>query len=541
MGVLTKIDDKRVHSTSYRVTESSTPLAGGDSSGSVGSIEISTENVPLLPAGMNVGDSISLIDTYRGSTLGTIREVGDDENTAGGYSVSADTRLGEFVIEARVSPFTGRLEDAFRYYCSLANIDTNIVVDNALANIQVNWPGWSGNLWNQLKEMATAVGADLNLISNNIVLRPVRLFEAIQDRNTDTSVTTDGLDLALKQEVMWYQNEYVPNGLIYPSGGFRTDITPLSVAAGETQEYTLDSNSDVNSSIFSIIQPVPVNSLGPNDNTTSAYAVIADDNIIIPAAQWTAFGGKVEVEIGEDSRSLIVRITGAQGLYTSKGVLATTFRLAVSADSTTSTYQALRIVGSHISIKQNSLILPTGVPEFRTGQEFAPTIDNQFITSLEAAYTAGVRGARRYAGRNIVLSANVVSLNRRGETGTANYPPYSYAQNLWGGLTYATVKTLRTPGTYADTQNFFYAQVQDSFDNQVFGNAPGARFYDRKSARWYRIRNSTVEYGTISVDGDNDLLNGDIQRLHQGRTYALIASQRFSGLTYHKANLKGMA
>lgn len=541
MGVELRIAGRRVHSSSYRVNESSTPLAGGDSSGAVGTIEAEISKLPFAPIGLNVEEPLSIIDTRLGSTVGTIREVSHSRTQSAGYSIMASNRLGEFNIEAQVQPFTGRLEDAFRYYCSLANITTGIVVDSALANRQVNFLGWNGNLWNHMKMMATAISADLNLISNNVVLRPVRLFDAIRNREIDSAATISSTDLARKQEVVWYPSTYVNRGLVYPSGGWRSDINPLSVNAGETTEVTLDTSKDVFASIFSIEQPVAQSFVSQYHDTSSVYSVVGDDGLPIPPAQWQDYGGRLSVAISPDTQSLVVTLTGATGLFQANGEAMKTFRIGIaSGTSSSDTYSTLRIVGRYISTRSQSIILPTGVPDFRTGQEFAPTIDNPFLNTLESAYSAGIRGARRYAGRRMSITASVSAINRRGQTGTANYPPYSYAQGLWGGLTYAAVKTINATKDYAQVKADFYAGVQDSFDNQVFGNAPGARFWDQATGRYYRVRSANTSWNEMQIEGDDDLTNGDVQKAFQGLTYAQVKT-RFSGQTYYKANVRGLA
>lgn len=542
MGIRFTVAGKTVRPESYRVQESSMPLAGGDSSGAVGTIEIDVPTLPNSPLGLNLEEPIEVIDTARGSTLGTVRAI-DGSRTAGArYNVRGSNRLGEFNIEAQVLPFTGTLEAAFRYYCSIANIDTGIVVSPALASRQVAFPGWTGNLWTHLKMMATAIGADLNLISNNVVLRPVRLFEAIRDREIEASPAASSEQLALKQEVIWYDTKYVANGLIYPASGWSADITPLSVNAGEEVETVLDDTKDVHSSIFSVNQPVMVTSQGFNPaGTDSVYTVVGDDGVEIQPAQWRAYGGSLSVRVSEDSRSLIVTMRGASGLVQLNGEPMRTFRIGLaSGTGSNNTYSTLRITGRHISVKENSLILPTGVAPYRTGQEFAPTIDNPFLTTLSAAYSAGVRGARRYAGRTVSIAATVSAINRRNNTGTANYPPYSYAQALWSGKTYAQVKTANAGKSYTAVRAEFYAAVQDDFDNQVFGNAPGARYYDRETARWYRVRQATTEWGQMSIDGDDDLTIGDMQAKFQGMTYGAVKAH-YGGMSYYKANLRGMA
>lgn len=541
MGVVIKVSGRNVHTETYQVHESSTPLAGGDSSGAIGTIEIETNRLPNSPIGLNALEPLTLVDTRLGSTLGTIREVSHNRNGAAGYSVLASNRLGEFNIEAQVQPFSGRLEDAFRYYCSIANIDSGIVVDPTLANRQVNFLGWSGNLWNHMKMMATGISADLNLISNNVVLRPVRLFDAIRNRNIDSDATIDSTELARKQEVVWYPSTYVERGLIYPAGGWRPDVSPLSVPAGETVEVTLDASKDVNASIFSIEQPEARYFVSQYHNDSSVYSVVGDDGLPIQPAQWRDFGGSLSVRISENTQALIVTMTGASGLFQSNGQPMRTFRIGVaSGTSSSDTYSTLRVVGRYVSTRSESIILPTGVPDYRTGQEFAPTIDNPFLNTLESAYSAGMRGARRYAGRRMFITASVSAINRRGQTGTANYPPYSYVQGLWGGRTYAAVKLLNAGQTYGAIRQTFYDAVQDSFDNQVFGNAPGARFWDRETARYYRVREATTTWSDIRIEGDDDLTHRDAQNAFQGLTYAQFGA-RYTGQTYYKANVRGLA
>lgn len=541
MGVMVTLGGKRVHTETYRVNESSMPLAGGDSSGSIGTIEVELDNLPYSPIGLNAERELSLVDTSLGSTVGRTREVGDSRTEAARYSVMASNRLGEFNIETQVLPFTGRLEDAFRYYCSLANITTGIVVDPALANRQVNFLGWSGNLWNHMKMMATAVSADLNLISNNVVLRPVRLFDAIRNREIESSGNITTTELARKQEVIWYPSSYVARGLVYPSGGWRPDVTPLSVPAGESVEIVLDSSRDVFASLFSIEQPVAQAFVSKTHSSSSVYSVVGDDGLPIQPAQWAAYGGSLSVRIGEDTQSIIVTIQGATGLYQANGQPMKTFRIGIaSGTGSDDTYSTLRLVGRYIDTRAQSLILPTGVPDFRTGQEFAPTIDNPFLNNLDSAYSAGVRGARRYAGRTMTVSASVSAINRRGRTGTANYPPYSYAQGLWGTRTYDSVKTLNAGKTYARVKQDFYDAVQDTFDNQVFGNAPGARFWDRATGRFYRVRDAVTSWSDIRIEGDDDLTNGDMQAFFAGQTYGQVKS-RYPGQTYYEANVRGMA
>lgn len=479
---------------------------------------------------------IEFIDTSRGSTLGTIRQIENNRDAEFPWHITANTRLGDFNIEVQALPVSGTLESAFEYYCALANIDSDIRVDPSIASTPVNFPGWRGNLWTHMKMMATGISADLNLISNVVVLRPVRQFVALTDRETSATPSLDNTDLALKQEVIWYDTERVSSGLIYPPGGWNPEVRVLSVNAGQTVETTLE----VPASITSIEQPVAMASVAPGYSASSVYTVVGDDNIVIQPAQWAAYGGSLSVAISDDTRSLIVTMTGATGLVQINGQPMKTFRIALSAGTSDSTYSTLRIVGDSIQLNQQSLIIPTGVEPWRTGQEFAPTIDNPFLNTLDDAYSAGVRGARRHSGKTFSLSATVTAVNRRGERGTANYPPYSYAQSLWDAATYGGVKAINAGMTYSERAAIFYAEVQDDFDNQVFGNVVGARYYDRASARWYRVRDASTEWGIMNINADDDLLFGDVQKRFDSYTYGQVKLLELGGYSYYEANVRGI-
>ena len=448
MGVTVRLDGKRLKDQhSYDIRESSSPLAGGDSSGAVGTINI---DVPHQPeAHLLLGKAVTIEDTRLGSTLGTVQSV----SSSGGIDqIAATNRLGDLMIETQVQPFGGTLVDAFEYYLSLANIDTGIVVDPAIASRPVTFRGWYGNLWLGMKQMALALDLDLTLVSNNIVLRPIRQFEAVRGRDLDRSFNADGTQLALKQEVIWYTNQYISNYAIWPPNSKWEDADTFSVSAGETVER----NIPLASSVTSIVQPTMMNYPGfdPYDMLTSGYAIVGDDNIHVTPSQWAAYGGSLSVAINDDTESLTLTITGASGMVQIDGNPMRTFRVGLSSGDG-NVYPALTIVGTGVHFQENSLILNTGVPPWKTGQEFAPTIDNRFLGNLNDAYRAGTRGARRYAGRTMSIDGTVTAINRRGDKGSATYPPYSFVQGLYDALSYGGVKALNTGKTYADVKAEF--------------------------------------------------------------------------------------
>lgn len=536
MGVSVRLDGKLLKDQhSYSIRESSSPLAGNDSSGAVGTIDIDVSH--QSESHLLLGKPVTFEDSRFGSTLGTITSV---SSSGGVDSISATNRLGDLMIEVQVQPVNDTLANAFEYYLSLANIDTGIVVDPAISSRAVTFRGWYGNLWLGMKQMALALDCDLTLVSNNIVLRPIRRFNAVRGRDLDRSFTASGEQLALKQEVLWYENEYRSNYAVWPVTEDWESVEILSVSAGET----VVRNLPLESSVTSIEEPIAMNYPGfsPGNMTVSGYTVVGDDNIHITPAQWTAFGGSLSVEINPDTESLSVTIVGAKGMVQINGDPMRTFRIGLSSGDG-NVYPALTIVGNGVHFKQNSLILNTGVPAWKTGQEFAPTIDNRFLNNLNDAYRTGTRGARRYAGRNMSISGTVTAVNRRGDKGSATYPPYSFVQDLYSAQTYGNILSLHSGKTYSDVKGEFYALVEDNFENQAFGNAAGARVYDRTTSRYYRVRSATfANRSEVQFNADDDLTNSDIQEHFNGLTYGEVSARPgVDGWSYAEVNLRGMA
>lgn len=544
MGVRVKLNGGNIEHGGYTVSESATPLAGGDSSGAIGSITLqdvaSTSKKQITPRDLE--GQIEFLDTARGITSGKVNVLTRTKESHL-WDIEADSRLGLFMIDVQIAPFHGRLEDAFLSYAAYANVTTNILVDPLIADKEVSFPGFAGNLWQRMKEMAIAIGADLNLVSDVIVLRPARAFIAVQGRDTSASANYDSTQRAHRQEVIWYATEHIGNGLVYPPGGWNTDVRVLSVNADEEVEHILDTNA----SITSIEQPVMVTSVAPDYDSSSVYTIVGDDNLPIMPQQWADFGGRLSVSIESDTRRLRVHMRGPSGLVKIDGTPMRTFRVALTAGTSESTYSTLRIVGDAVHLNPQSVVIPTGEPypmnlDGTVAEDrivWAPTIDNEFLNTLDAACSAGARGAGRYSGKLVTLDGVVTALNRRGEKGDATYPTYEFVQDLYTPGTYANFEFSNVGRNYGELREYLYDLVSGSFDNQLFGNAPGARFWDPLSRLWYRIREAKTSWGETSITADIDTLWSDYHENAEGRTYG-AASAYYAGATYRDMAIEGL-
>lgn len=532
MGVRVEIGGEVYDAESYSVLEDSTPTSSDDSSGSVGVITFTIPGVKN--AFLLAGKEISLKDTRRGSTVGFVDQV--SESDRGSTVLTCQSRLGRLnIFGVQSQPFEGTLQDAFRYYVGLAGQTTEILVDPEIASRPVVFPGWFGELWFHMKQMAAAQDCELALVSDVILLRPLRTREAVNHRDISRNRAYGGTSLARSVEVYCYDNRPIREEMVYPIVAWSPEVEVITVGAGETVERTLE----LSSSVSSIQDPVMQTFVSQDYKASSVYTVVGDDGLPIQPGQWRAAGGRMEVRILEDTRSLLVTFTGASGIQSAKGQPISTYSLALGSDFTGNRYSTLRIVGDGVGFRKESVFVRTGVPSELTATEVGITIDNPFISTWDDAYKAGVKSAKWYAGEKMVLGGSVTSINQLGDSGAANYPTYAFDQSQWQGSTYGQVQTSNGSRTYRDIEESYYDIVRSDFDNQVFGNSGGARVWDETSRRWYRIRTATTDPSNISYEAVDDLTHLDVESYYQGLTYSQERSL-FPRRTYSERDRLGL-
>lgn len=531
--------------TDFNVQEAATPLAAGDSSGQVGSISFTLPQLseemspdhPMVKYGSSwiVGKSVRLEDSRKGFTLGEVDSVQPSRASAN-IQVSATSRLGSLnVYNVQAPPFVGVLADAFETYLDLANIDSGFLVDPSIASEQVVFPGWSGELWFNLKQMAAAIDCDVSLVSGVILLRPIRRRVATRGRDIDRSGSTGGGSLAQAIVVNQYNNRPIYNELVYPPGGWTEEVTTVNVNSGETVEETLE----LSASVTSIDQPVMQTFVSRKHDSSSVFTVVGDDGLPIQPAQWTAMGGSLSVKINPDTTSLTLTVKAPTGIRNKDGNEVGVYGIALSSDSSTGRYSTLRIIGSGVAFNKEEVRVPTGVTDRETATEVGVTIDNPFLSTRDQVYTAGVRAVREYSGTSMTISGSVTAVNQRGDTGDIALRPYSEMEALHAGRTYSEVQATYDGRTYLQVETAFNAGSQDKFENQVFGNVAGSRIWDEPSRRWYRIRTGTMSPAKIQFEAEDDLLHSDSQEFLQGKTY-LGVQEMYNGFTYREVDLMGL-
>lgn len=573
MGFRIDIEGMRLEASNYSLDEASSPLAAGDSTGSVGSFTVTVpvpdSDVPLVgnldeDIGFGYGEGpygsgpygglsratsvrnspwliirelgpqilldkeLRIFDSRKGFSLGTI--TGSNLSLDGGnIQLSGVSRLSQLnVYGIQAAPFIGTLEQAFEYYLGLADIDTGLFVDSSISSRPVVFPGWSGELWYYLKMMAAAQDCDISLVSGVILLRPIRVRIATTGKDTTRAISAGSNTLAQSVEIYLYNNRPTTNELVYPPGGWTPEVEVLNVNAGETSEYTLE----LSASLSSLQAPVMQTFVSENHSSSSVYTVVAEDGLPVSPQAWADYGGSLTVEISPETNTLLVTLVGPEGLPLASGSSsAQNFSIALGSDATGNRYSTLRLVGSGVAYDRVKKRVRTGVPASRTSTEVGVTIDNPFISTVNDLYRTGTRAAKQYAGASLTLSGGVTAINRRGDSGQATYPTYGEVElelvsQLGPGALYADVQDHYTAldlTTYSSVQSYWFDEFQDDDIDQVFGNAQGARVWDRSTRRWYRVRNANLNPSSIGIQSaDDDLIFGDVSSYYVGQTYGSV-------------------
>lgn len=367
----------------WSVTGDEMGLIPGDMTGGAGTMSFTvpeTANARLLhgqPAILKDGDS--------GTTSGNLRlGGGNGANT----TITGFSQIAKLNVTRTAEAYSGTLRGYIIYLLGLCGVTTNIAVSTQLAPRPVKYIGWEGNALDRMKDLCAAQQMTISLIGETFAFRTASETTLLSERSiSDYSWEASEGQLAQRIEVAWYDTNAPAAQLVYPPGGWHKDVPVFQVDAGETAIYEIDLNPDgVNDGAYgmsatSIVQPVPADSVareyvGP----LSVYSVSGKDNLIVPAAQWTANGGSISLELLEGGSKIKVTITG------SRETEYAPYQISMPADS--DDYSSLRIYGAGMLYRRNVLKMQTGLNADTAPQETAPIVDMPFLNTYEAAWHA---------------------------------------------------------------------------------------------------------------------------------------------------------
>jgi hypothetical protein len=259
----------------------------------------------------------------------------------------------------------------------------------------------------------------------------------------------------------------------------------------------------------------------------SVYSVTGNDGLPIPAKQWKAQGGSITVSLGEDDKTIIVKLKGPTEKRYSP------YSISVNS-STSNSYSTLRIVGTGVHFKKQSVIVPTGIDKARTAIEVGITVENTAISTYQQAMRAGMSVAARYGTPMQVLNVSATALNKRGVSGSANYPTVAFVQALYQGMLVSDVEALWAGQTIKQMDEYFFDLVSSDFENQSFGNIAGAR--RRYGSSMYRIKDVTFSESVINYTAESDTLVSEVQSVFEGKTIEQV-NAIFAGLSIEQVSV----
>ena len=515
MGSTVEVILPRLRTTNiknFSVQEDATPIEPSSSFGGVGRITFDVkefEDSKLL-----IGE-VTLVDGTRGKTSGAVRSVSGPD---GNVSVVADSTIGLFNTDRVVQPYVGTLSGAIQYYCDLVGIENDVVTESSIASRPAVYPGWNGNVWVGIKQLLSKEQVEMALVFDRIYVRPLRQLTAVLDRAISLGWDVDNQTAARAVEIYYYNHDYGTQREIYPL----TDDEPsiYQVDANETIAIT----QQLNASVISINQPV-VQDWVDNASyagTTGVYSVVGSDGLPITAAQWVAQGGSVTVEVTDNPSIIEITLKGANMPDYSP------YRIAMSSGSG-NYYNSLHITATAVTWDKKVLQLKTGATNVTTSDEIGVTVDNPFIDTRKQAYSLGMRTAGAYSGLTSKVTGTALDINRAGEGRDLIQATISDFNLFYeAGTTIDEFNDEWLGQTFVEFNSFFQDQIDELFENQLFGNAPGARVIQSDAA--YRIETATTGVSSIDFTATLDTMFEDFNSTWDGSTIADFNDQ-FVGYT----------
>lgn len=298
-------------------------------------------------------------------------------------------------------------------------------------------PGFTGNVWDKLRELCAILDLDVAFIDGRIT---VRAREAKRLRTDDTfipaarlrksqlSETVQDREGAKTVEVKYY--ERIPkvdnNHVMYKADSVYT------LEKGETKIELVQTD---NTFIY-LSQPIPVSGVPvPYTSAFGSYVVTGADGYIIDPVWWRDNGG-----------SITVRSTGKSGEIEIKMQAPTidTVRAPYRISEGAADRPALYIMGYGLAFKEpETMTIYTGNP--RAAQDVGATLDSPFVTKRLVGMNAGHRLAEVYGSGEATINFNTSRVDDQPLV-INNEPPTKLSDSIyWRGSYYRLVNSILGP------------------------------------------------------------------------------------------------
>jgi hypothetical protein len=476
-------------------------ISGATSQVNVSAISVDTElTTPHVDSKLIINNEMTLDSDAYGSVDFRVRSVSKTLNTV---FIIGDTIQSRLNVERTADPVCGpeaTLLSAIIYYCEL--VDIVPVIDEDFADemdaIPVNFLGWTGVLWDKLKELCAGfsasatdnVGIEMIIVNNELVIRKAKQVTIPLQRDlTNESINIESFDSARSVTVFNYNTSYGEDKVFYSLANFdestneterfQSSISDsMQVDPGET----LRKRFKINATLQSVNQPVCVEQIDrtfpdPYEGTTGQYVIVGVDDLPIKPSQWTDNGGSVTVELIDENGELLPageidlvikapRLRGLPQFADEDAIGLAPYKIGVES-SGEAEYPALWLTGTGTFFNKQAKAFLTGSSSEYTSRSEGPTVDNIFIINSFNASSRGVAAAQANCGPRVQLSQELARGVEFGDVGSM----------FVSGLNQYRVQTI----DFSESSISLLSTTTLSFDdwNTIWGDSTFQDFEDR--------------------------------------------------------------
>ena len=424
----------------YSYSEDVTTLDPANENGGTGQVSASAILVEGDKVGNTHPDSKLLINNQmllEHEDGGAVQFIVKQLSTTNGHvvSVSGSTiadRLNSEVFAPAHGGSGYTLLSAIDDYCKLVGIsilDGNLLfeddLDEELDLIPVNFIEWSGNLWQHIKMLCSAAPIDIEAytLEGSLVFRKAKNRPATYDKRDliAQGVQVSTFDAAKTINITNYNTRYGVDEIVHDVSIDRSLLSFATQSASITEALQVDAGQTlvrrftIDASLEEVNQPEAVDAILPLPYTggQGQYAIAGSDGILIKSDQWEAQGGSLTVSKTENPNEIEIKIVAPPvpsiphvDAVTAADAGFSPYRIGVEiADG--QEYPAIYITGTGVFYNKTVHELPTGASDTYTTEPAATTIDNPFITNIDAVYSRGIYAAQSTCGPNVTLSETV--------------------------------------------------------------------------------------------------------------------------------------
>ena len=442
---------------SYSYSEEVTSLepstiSGATSQVNVSAIAISSEaTAPHSDSKLLINNEMSLTDTNYGSVGFRVRGVSKNLDTVFITGDTVQSRLNSEVLADPQGGPDANLLSAIIYYCELVGVTP--VIDTAFAAemeaVPVNFIGWTGILWDKLKELCAGfsasttdnVGIEMVIVEDQLVFRKARQIEtSIERQLVGDSINIESFESAKSVTVVSYNTTYGEDEVFYELSNFddgrpEEDKFQSSIADSMQVEagQTLRKRFSINATLLTVNQPECVEEIdriypAPYTGINGQYVIVGIDDLPIKPAQWNENGGSLTVQLVDESGNklppgeidLVItapKLTGLPKAANENEIGFAPYKIGVESSGGTD-YPALWLTGTGVFFERKEKLFLTGSADEYTSQEQGPTVDNIFMSEEISLSSRGLAAAQENCGPKISINRQLSEGMNFGDIGS---------------------------------------------------------------------------------------------------------------------------